>query len=438
MAQRDTIYALSSGGLPSGVAVIRLSGSATGDVLRSMTGGSLPPPRQLGLRNLTDAADNFLDRGLVVFFPGPMSFTGEDCGELHVHGGRAVVAAVLNALGQQEGLRQAVAGEFTRRAFLEGKIDLTRAEGLADLIAAETDAERRLAVATSGGVLDRLYTGWRRQLVQARALLEAELDFADESDIPGSVADRVWPELAALASEIREHLAGYRAAEMIRDGFRVVILGAPNAGKSSLLNALAGREAAIVTDIPGTTRDIVQVSLDLSGYRVHLSDTAGLRESADAVERIGISRARERAEEADLLLLLGDGATPAPEVAGTADRIRVRTQIDASPPRNGEEFDVFVSSKTGEGLNRLLDAVQTRAGALMNTGDRAVPTRARHAELLAECSRGIEHAVAIGSTQLELAAEELRGAADALGRITGAIDVEEVLGSIFSTFCVGK
>lgn len=438
MAQRDTIYALSSGGLPSGVAVIRLSGSATGEALRSLTGGSLPQPRELALRNLTDPAGNYLDRGLVVFFPGPRSFTGEDCGELHIHGGRAVVAAVLNALGQHAGLRQAEAGEFTRQAFLEGKLDLTRAEGLADLIAAETEAERRLAVATSGGVLDRLYSGWRRQLVQARALLEAELDFSDESDIPGSVADRVWPELEALAREIRGHLAGYRAAEMIRDGFRVVILGAPNAGKSSLLNALAGREAAIVTDIPGTTRDVVLVTLDLGGYRVLLSDTAGLREGVDAVERIGISRARERAEEADLLLMLGDGVTPVPEVAGTAERIRVRTKIDTRPVNTEEEFDVPVSSKTGEGLNQLLDAVETRAAALMNTGDRAVPTRARHAELLAECSAGLERSLAIGSTQLELAAEELRGAADALGRITGAIDVEEVLGSIFSTFCVGK
>lgn len=437
MAQRDTIYALSSGGLPSGVAVIRLSGPATRVVLTRLV-GSLPPPRELALRSITDLEGLFLDRGLVVFFPAPHSFTGEDCGELHLHGGRAVVSAVLDTLGREAGLRAAEAGEFTRRAFLEGKLDLTRAEGLADLIAAETEAERRLALATSGGVLDRLYSGWRQQLLQARALLEAELDFADESDIPDSVADRVWPELAVLGKGIHQHLAGYRAAEMIRDGYRVVILGAPNAGKSSLLNALAGREAAIVTEIPGTTRDIVEITLDLGGYRVHLSDTAGLRESTDKVEKIGIARARKRAEEADLLLLLSDGETPLPDVAGSVPHLRVRTKIDVNPPGDDPSFDIYASSFTGDGLRQLSDAIEAYAAGAMNIGERAVPVRARHAQLLAECALGIERAIAIGPSQLELAAEDLRHAADALGRITGAIDVEEVLGSIFSTFCVGK
>ena len=437
MAQHDTIFALSSGGLPSGVAVIRLSGPATRLVLCRLA-GQLPPARELALRSIRDREGRFLDRGLVVYFPAPHSFTGEDCAELHLHGGRAVVSAVLDTLGREAGLRSAEAGEFTRRAFLEGKLDLTRAEGLADLIAAETEAERRLALATSAGVLDRLYSGWRAQLLQARALLEAELDFADESDIPGSVADRVWPDLATLHGEIRRHLSGYKSAEMIRDGYRVVILGAPNAGKSSLLNALAGREAAIVTDIPGTTRDIVEITLDLGGYRVHLSDTAGLRESADKVERIGIARARERAEEADLLLLLSDGQTPLPEIAGTVARMIVRTKIDVNPPADEAPCDFYVSSFTGEGLKQLSDGIQRHAAAAMNIGERAVPIRARHVQLLSECSVAIERATAIGSNQLELAAEELRHAADALGRITGAIDVEEVLGSIFSTFCIGK
>lgn len=437
MAQRDTIYALSSGGLPSGVAVIRLSGPATLPVLRALA-GPLPPPRELGLRSIRDARGTFLDRGLMVIFPAPHSFSGEDCGELHLHGGRAVVFAVLDELGRQPGLRAAEAGEFTRRAFLEGKLDLTRAEGLADLIAAETEAERRLAVATSGGALDRLYSGWRRQLLQARALLEAELDFSDEADVPGSVSDKIWPQLATLAQEIREHLAGFRSAEMIRDGFKVVIVGAPNAGKSSLLNALAGRDAAIVTDIPGTTRDIVQVTLDLGGYRIHISDTAGLRESSDAVERIGIARAREHAEEADLLLLLCDGVTPVPDVSGATPRLLVRTKIDVNPPEDGEPLDLSVSSKTGEGLPRLTATIQSRAAMMMDIGDRAVPTRARHVDLLADCATSLVRAVDIADAQLELSAEELRSAADSLGRITGAIDVEEVLGSIFSTFCVGK
>lgn len=380
----------------------------------------------------------FLDRGLVVYFPAPHSFTGEDCAEFHLHGGRAVVAAVLDTLGSMPGLRAAEAGEFTRRAFLGCKLDLTRAEGLADLIQAETEAERRLAVATSGGTLDRLYSEWRGRLLQARALIEADLDFSDEPDIPGSVADRVWPGIAALAKDIREHTVGYRVAEMVRDGFRVVILGAPNTGKSSLLNALAGRDAAIVTDIPGTTRDIVQVMLDLGGHRVLVSDTAGLRESDDTVEKIGIARAQASAKDADLLLLLSDGVLPYPSVPGNKPGIRVRSKIDMAPVHEGEEFDLSLSAVRRDGLSDLVGSLQERAAAAMDTGERAIPTRSRHVALLTDCVSALDRAGRVGSDQLEVAAEELRQASDALGRITGAIDVEEVLGSIFSTFCVGK
>lgn len=437
MTDRDTVYALSSGGLPSGVAVIRLSGPATARVIEALA-GSLPRPREMSLRSIVDPNGSFLDRGLIAYFPAPRSFTGEDCGELHIHGGRAVVAAVLETLGRQAGLRAAEAGEFTRRAFLEGKLDLTRAEGLADLIQAESEAERRLALATSGGVLDRLYSGWRDRLLQARALIEADLDFSDESDIPGSVADGVWPGIAALAQDIRKHMAGYKTAEMVREGFRVVILGAPNAGKSSLLNAMAGREAAIVTDIPGTTRDIVQVTLDLGGYRVLLSDTAGLRESDDAVERIGVARARESAKEADLLLLLSDGTVPWATVSADVPGIRVRTKLDLYQTGAGETYDIGISALRGDGLNDLIDCIKTRVVTAMDTGDRVVPTRSRHVNLLSVCVAALDRAGRVGPDQLELAAEELRLAADSLGRITGAIDVEDVLGSIFSTFCVGK
>jgi len=234
---RDTIFALSSGALPSGIAVVRLSGPATRTVIRKMA-GTLPPPRQAQLRDIKSGEGNLLDRGLVLFFPGPASFTGEDCGELHLHGGRAVVTAVLEALGAFPGLRMAEAGEFTRRAFLNGKIDLPGAEALSDLIAAETEAQRRFALANTTEAHRKLYDKWRQQLIRARALIEAELDFADESDVPGSVADTVWPEVAALRDVITAHAATYRDAEIIRDGFQVVIIGAPNAGKSTLLNAL--------------------------------------------------------------------------------------------------------------------------------------------------------------------------------------------------------
>lgn len=437
MTDRDTIYALSSGGLPSGVAVIRLSGPATARVIERLA-GPLPRPREMSLRSIVDPDGSFLDQGMVAYFPAPRSFTGEDCGEFHIHGGRAVVAAVLEALGRQAGLRAAEAGEFTRRAFLEGKLDLTRAEGLADLILAESEAERRLALATSGGALDRLYTGWRDRLLQARALIEADLDFSDESDVPGSVADRVWPDISDLAQDIRDHMAGYKAAEMAREGFRVVILGAPNTGKSSLLNALAGREAAIVTDIPGTTRDIVQVTLDLGGYRVLVSDTAGMRESDDTVERIGIARARESAKEADMLLLLSDGSIALPIVNAMGPRLRVRTKIDANPVYEDEHFDLYLSSLRGDGIKQLIDFLKEHAVAAMDTGDRAIPTRSRHVNLLSQCVAALDRAGQVAPDQLELAAEELRLAADSLGRITGAIDVEDVLGFIFSTFCVGK
>jgi len=406
-------------------------------VVTTLAGG-LTPARQLSLRSIVAPDGRFLDRGLVAHFPAPYSFTGEDCAEFHIHGGRAVVAAVLETIGSVGGLRAAEAGEFTRRAFGEGKLDLTRAEGLADLIQAETEAERRLAVATSGGVLDRLYSDWRGQLLQARALIEADLDFSDESDVPGSVADRVWPNVSQLAMDIRNHAAGYKVAELVRDGFRVVILGAPNAGKSSLLNALAGREAAIVTDTPGTTRDIVQVTLDLGGHRVLVSDTAGLRESEDAVERIGIAKAQESAKDADLLLLLSDGVLPYPSVSGYKPQLRVRSKIDVAPIREGEEFDLCLSAVRRDGLSDLAGSLQERAAAAMNTGERAIPTRSRHVALLTKCVSALDRAGTVGSGQLELAAEELRQASDALGRITGAIDVEEVLGSIFSTFCVGK
>jgi tRNA modification GTPase len=314
MAFRDTIYALSSGGLPSGVAVVRISGSMTRIVLETMT-GLVPEDRRASLVTIRGRRGDILDQGLVLYFEAPRSYTGEDCGELHLHGGHAVVRAVLSCLGEFENLRAADAGEFTRRAFLNGKLDLTRAEGLSDLIAAESEAERRLAIATSGGAQQRLYDGWRQRLLHARALVEADLDFSDESDVPGSVADSIAGDLRLVADEMNDHIGGFRMAEIVRDGFRVVIAGAPNAGKSSLLNAIAGRDAAIVTDVPGTTRDIVQVSMELEGCRIVLMDTAGLRESADKVERIGIERAISAASKADLILDLFESRRPVAAVS---------------------------------------------------------------------------------------------------------------------------
>lgn len=266
MSSTDTIVALSSGRLPAGVAVVRMSGPATRFVLETMV-GEIPQPRHARLCVVRAADGQAIDRGLVLFFPGPASFTGEDCAELHLHGGRAVVSKVLESLADSSGVRLAEAGEFTRRAFLNGKLDLLQAEALADLVSAETEAQRRLAMRNSEGAQTALYQEWRHTLLRSRALIEAELDFSDEQDVPGSVSDTIWPALSALASDMARHIDGYKRAEMVRDGFEVVIVGRPNAGKSSLLNVLARRDVAIVSDEPGTTRDLVEVVLDIGGMR---------------------------------------------------------------------------------------------------------------------------------------------------------------------------
>jgi tRNA modification GTPase len=432
----ETIYALSSGSLPSGVAVIRLSGPHVRSAVAALT-GVVPPHRQATLRPIRDSQGALLDRALVLFFDGPNSFTGEDSAELHLHGGRAVVDAVLSAIADHDGLRLAEAGEFTRRAFLHGKMDLTGAEALADLIAAETEAQRRLALTNAEGAQHQLYGGWREKLVRSRALIEAELDFSDEADIPGAVSDTVWNAVAELLGEIERHLDGYRYGEIIREGFRVVLLGAPNAGKSSLLNALAKRDVAIVTAIPGTTRDLIEIALDLEGLKVVLTDTAGLRESHDVVERIGIDRALAAATRSDLVLLLSDGTAEeefAPLPAGV-ERIAVRTKLDLSDT-GAASYEMAVSSVTGQGLDNLVAEIARRARAATGGGASIVPSRRRHLDLLLQASGHVRNA--LDDAPLELRAEELRLASAALGGIIGVVGVEDLLDVIFSEFCVGK
>ena len=358
---RDTIFALSSGALPSGVAVIRVSGPHSRFVCETLS-GSVPAPRTTVLRDVVAADGSILDRGFVIWLPGPRSFTGEDCVELHLHGGKAVVAAVLKALGEIPGLRQAEAGEFTRRAFLNGKLDLVQAEALSDLILAETEAQRRFAHDNAAGAVSALYAEWRSRLLHARAMIEAELDFADEGDVPGSVAERVWSDVALLAEEIAAHCAGYHQAEIVRDGLNVVILGAPNAGKSSLINLLAKRDVAIVSDIPGTTRDLIEVALDLGGYKVRVADTAGLREAGDVVEREGVSRALARAQSADLILhLFGpddavDGSQP---VDGDGRVLRVASKSDLGG--TAADVDLRISVLDGTGIDTLLTLLAEEA-----------------------------------------------------------------------------
>lgn len=441
----DTIYAPATGAGRGGVAIIRISGAAAGAALVALTGRQQWLPRRATRVRLRDRHGAALDDALALWFPAPASFTGEDVAELHVHGGRAVSAGVLSALAGVAGLRPAEPGEFSRRAFRNGKLDLTQAEALADLVAAETAAQHRQALRQLDGALGSLYDGWRRRLVAAMALLAADIDFADEDDVPSDLHHRVRREAAALRREVEAHLADGKRGERIRDGLSVVLTGPPNAGKSSLLNALAGRDAAIVDGSPGTTRDVLEVPMDIGGLPVVLADTAGLRSAAGTVEQEGVRRARQRAAAADLRILVLDGATwPSIDAEARAmlddDGLIVINKSDlgritGNLRMNGRQA-LPVSALLGHGL----DALVTEIGLCLNHrfGDDATPapTRLRHRRLLEICGTALDRAERLEES--ELLAEELRAAATALGRIVGQVDVEEVLDVVFREFCIGK
>ena len=449
-AERDTIFALSTPPGRGGIAVFRISGPSAGDALAALSGAGLPPPRQACLVELRyPEAGVPIDRGLVLWFPGPASFTGEDLTELHLHGGRAVVAATAGALAELPGLRVAEPGEFTRRAFDNGKLDLAEVEGLADLINAETEAQRRVALDQLGGALSRVVDGWRRRLIEAGARLEAWIDFP-EDDLPAGLEQEVALQIAGLRAEMSPYLASDHRGERLRDGLMVAILGAPNVGKSSLLNAIARRDVAIVSDRAGTTRDVIEVHLDLGGYPLTLADTAGLRavpdEGGDEVEAEGVARARGRAQTADLCLVIFDATldlAAQKETADlvTSDSLAVFNKVDLAPPPEPIAFEtnaVFVvSAKTGTGLEALLDALAVRAEALLGlAGGAPLLTRLRHREALADCVAALVRAEQAALP--ELRAEDLRLALRALGRITGKVDVEELLDVVFREFCIGK
>lgn len=450
----DTIIALASGAGRAGVAVIRLSGPAASPVLEALTDRPPPPPRHAALRAFCDPNGGLsLDDGIALWFPGPNSFTGEDVAEIQVHGGPAVIAAIIDAALGQPGMRLAEPGEFTRRAFENGKLDLAEAEGLADLVDAETEGQRRQALRQRRGALSGLYEGWRLRLIEAAALIEAEIDFPDE-DLPGALAQCAGPMLQALADDMGRHLNDAHRGERVRDGYRIAIIGPPNAGKSSLLNALAQREAAIVSDIPGTTRDVVEVRLVLAGYPVWIADTAGLREAADAVEAEGVRRALARAEEADLRIGVVDATAPAGEAAKIAGRLEpsdvlVITKVDL-PLAEGfdesqciyEDFGLaaphVVSAVTGRGVADLEAALAGEVVRALGREEAPVLTRARHRQLVEQARSALERAIPALDAGPELAAEDVRVAADQIGRLTGRIDVEDLLGEIFSSFCIGK
>jgi tRNA modification GTPase len=440
---RPTIFALSSGRLPAAIAVVRISGPHTRSGLESLI-AKLPEPRRAGLRKLRHPqTGDVLDEALVLWFPGPNTETGEDMAELHLHGGRAVVAAAMDVRAKVPGLRPAEAGEFTRRAFENGRIDLTAVEGLADLVFAETEAQRAQAMRQFQGLLGVRAETWRQRLIGALALIEARIDFSDEADVP---EDLIGPALHAareLIEEIEKTLSDEHRGERLREGLVVAIAGPPNAGKSSLLNRLARREAAIVSPHAGTTRDVIEVHLDLGGYPVTLLDTAGIRESGDPLEQEGVRRAQARAEAADLVLWVEETG-----IAGARRRNETKNQwyvhnkidlIDSGTKQPLESENTFeISATIGTGVERLVAAVGDFARDALSAGEPALVTRQRHRDALQDVVGSLRRAVAVEGGQEELVAEELRLAARSLGRLTGRVDVEDILDVIFRDFCIGK
>lgn len=422
---QDTIYALASGRPPAAIAIVRVSGPGAHDAALLLD-GALPPVRKATLRGLNDPSnDGLIDEALVLRFDAPASATGENIVEFHCHGGRAVVDALLRALDGLSGFRLAQPGEFTRRALANGRIDLTEAEGLADLLSAETELQRRSAMARAGGALRARLDGWRDRILALSARAEVAIDYADEED--GGAPDDLGPETDQLASEMATLLSAPRV-EPLRDGIRIVVAGSPNAGKSSLVNALAQSERAIVTSIPGTTRDVIEVPLAIAGIPFILVDTAGLREASDEVESIGIGRARQEAERADILLWLGEEK----ELPDHPNSLQLKAKADLAD-RSGQGFPV--SSLTGEGIAALLELLVERAVALLPKGDEIAVDRRQH-DLLELAASALDRAS--GLHDLLLIAEELRIARSAIDRISGRAGVEELLDTLFGRFCLGK
>lgn len=503
MSDRQTIFALSSGRPPVAIAVIRISGPRAGAALTAL-GVKIPEPRKAGLARIRDPrSGEIIDEALVLFFPGPHSETGEDVVELQAHGGRAVIAAVLDALGSIDGLRMAEPGEFTRRGFENGKLDLTAVEGLADLVGAETEGQRRLAFRQMKGLLGNRAETWRKRLIQALALVEARIDFSDEADVPEELVAPALKIAAELRDEIAAALADGRRGERLREGLVVAIAGPPNAGKSTLLNRLAQREAAIVSPYAGTTRDVIEVHLDLGGLPVTLLDTAGIRETSDPVELEGVRRARERAADADLVLWVVDASDESADLSMSgpdrpAGAWLVRNKIDllnqsatsneakyilssineplvrtTNPLKSGNNFgaahrtesnvlikevlpsmvynklthsnevqvisevEFSLSVVSGQGFEELLVNLQGFAAQFLAGAEQSLVSRARHREVLEVTLAALQRAEQVAGLE-DLLAEELRTAAYALGRLTGRVDVEDVLDVIFRDFCIGK
>jgi tRNA modification GTPase len=443
MHPRDqTIFALSSGRPPSAIALVRVSGPQAGKIVTALA-GKLPSPRMATRVLIRDISQRPIDDAVVLWFPSPASATGEDVAEFHIHGGRAVLAALFAALSAFENVRPAEPGEFTRRAFENGKLDLTEAEGLDDLIHADTDRQRRQALRQLKGLLGDRARDWRARIIEASALIEAGIDFSDEGDVPAELIAPALAKAKALLAEIEEVLTGQGRSERLRDGLVVAIAGPPNVGKSTLMNQLARREVAIVSPHAGTTRDVIEVQLDLDGYPVTVIDTAGIRETDDPVEQEGVRRARSRAADADLVLWLTDVLSVAIQHDGTAPVWMVRNKIDleaASRPlaETSGQGAFQISASRGDGLPELIAALVGFAQNYFGGGEGSLIGRTRQRQHLQETAASLRRCVQVIGQGEELAAEELRMAARSLGRLLGRVDVEDILDVIFREFCVGK
>ena len=445
----DTIFALSSGSVPSAVAVVRISGTRAGEALRALI-GRLPEARRAVLARVRDPLTaESIDQALALWFPGPASETGEDMAEVQLHGGRAVIAAVLSALRKLDGLRLAEPGEFTRRAFEHGRLDLTRVEALADLIYADTEAQRQQAFRHMRGMLADRAEGWRRMLIEAMALVEAVIDFPDEGHVPADLLEPALSICTQLCSQIEETLVSSTRGERLREGLTVAIAGPPNVGKSSLLNRIARREAAIVSPQPGTTRDVIELHLDLAGFPVTLLDTAGIHDSSDLVEQEGIRRARARAEGADVILWVESKGLQEHGLDASSDGkgywlitnkcdLLSQAELAALQSRMEHRPHFVISAETGAGVDHLVDELANFARVYFKPSEPALVTRERQRHLLEKAAAALHRATSEGGGREEVVAEELRLAAYALGRLVGRVDVEDVLDAIFRDFCIGK
>lgn len=435
----DTIFALSSGILPSGVAIIRVSGDETVNIVKSLTSHRIPKPRFMQYSKFITPHGDFIDTGMVVYFKKPHSFTGEDLAEFHIHGSIATVSLFLKTLEMFKNCRMATAGEFSQRSFLNGKIDLIQAESLADLLEAETEAQRKLTITGTSKQLTALYTDWREKLLISMAYLTSVLDFSEDEDINLLDTDLIWKELNYLVKSIENHLFYAQSSEIIKNGLKIVLVGKPNAGKSSLLNKICNKDIAIVSDIPGTTRDILEGQLILNDIKVFFYDTAGIRKTSDAIEILGIDKTKKYIEEADIIFYIKDINDTSSDIYYSDKNIwKINTKCDVSRETSNNNYEFFISIYNDSSIENLLRAISKHLNKYLPKQGDILPVRHRHINLLKSTIYDIKIAIQKEELPIEIRAEYIRSAAHYMGKIIGKVDIENILDVVFSKFCIGK